>query len=465
MTSTAAERLLLLIDDRPAEARLLKAVAARASWRTLAAASMGEAMALLRRPGTPPPDAVLVRWDVAGHGSAIPAIVGHHRIGKAPILLLTAQDEMTAALRAGAADVLIEPVSAERLLTALTNLDAGLPAALRPLAEKIGRPIAIEEMVGTAPAFVTAMGAARRAARGDMPVLIEGAPGTGKESLAGAIHAASLRAARPFVVVNCRTVPRNVIDSELFGHEQGAFPGAFERRIGRAVAADGGTLFLDEVTTLPEEVQARLLRLVRMGEVRAIGATAPRRVDIRIIAGVDGAIGDAIEAGHFGVDLGRALAGARIMLPSLAERREDIPALATALLGVIRAVTGAGPTAISPAAGAILQGQDWPHNVRQLQSVLLRLGAHVAGTTLDADVMNDLARTSPPPPRSDVSAMPLEIFDSNGHLRPLEAIEADVIRLAIDHYSGRMSEVARRLGIGRSTLYRKLGELGIHEAA
>ena len=103
--------------------------------------------------------------------------------------------------------------------------------------------------------------------------------------------------------------------------------------------------------------------------------------------------------------------------------------------------------------------------MRQLQSVLLRLGAHVAGTTLDADVMNDLARTSPPPPRSDVSAMPLEIFDSNGHLRPLEAIEADVIRLAIDHYSGRMSEVARRLGIGRSTLYRKLGELGIHEAA
>jgi DNA-binding NtrC family response regulator len=461
--ASACERQLLLIDDRTAEVRLLKAVATRAGWRSLCATDPGDALALIRRPANRP-DAILLPWN-DGSGAQAIALLAARGITPAPIVLARSPTELAAALRAGAGDVLIEPVSAERLLAALQAIEDQASGPLRLLTEKIVHPATFDRLVGAAPGFLAAIDAGRRAAEAVGPVLIEGEAGVGKEAFARAIHAASPRADRPLAIINCRTVPRNLIDSELFGHEQGAFPGAFERRVGRVVAAQGGSVFLDEVTALPAESQQRLLRLVGAGEVRPLGSNIATRVDVRVLAAVDGQLASAIKAGGFDATLGRVLAANRLAIPSLAERRADIPMLAQELLALIHFETNAGPNSLSPEAAALLRDQDWAGNVHQLQSALLRLGARTAGPVLDVSDMAGL-RQAQRPERAEPGAEPVSLFDPSGHLRPLEAIEADVIRLAIGHYSGRMSEVARRLGIGRSTLYRKLGDLGIqHDAA
>ncbi|MFW2831256.1 sigma-54-dependent transcriptional regulator [Sphingomonas sp. ID0503] len=461
--ATEPERQLLLIDDRAAETRLLKTAAARAGWRSLCAETLHDAFAIVNRAATRP-DAILLRWD---DGVAQAAIESLERKGMAPapILLIASHKEMAAALRAGAADVLIEPVTAERLLMALDGLRQSEAGALRMLTEKISQPIRFDELIGETSVFTDAVAAARRAAAGAGTILIEGEAGVGKQAFASAIHAASGRASQVFAVVNCRTVPRNMIDSELFGHEQGAFPGAFQRRAGQIVQAHGGTLLLDEIDALSLESQGRLVHFLQTGEVRPLGSTAGSLADVRVIAAVDGSLDD-IAAG---AEFDPALAGmldARFTIPPLRERRGDIPALAADLIAVIQEEVGTGPGALSMEAAKLLQNLQWPRNVRQLQSVLIRLSAVAEGDILDIGDLGELATLLPrieanvdrrPAPET---VSPIAVFDEKGHLRPLDEIEADIIRLAIERYDGRMSEVARRLGIGRSTLYRKLGELG-----
>ena len=469
------QRLLMLIDDEPAQRRLVAAIAARRGWRTHFAGDGETAIATLGTPDGMALDAVILDHSSPDFEAAAVIAELRARRPQLPILMLTANGTVGAAveaMRAGATDFLVKPLASERLLAALEAAVGGKTAGeLRPLTEKLSVPLAFEEIVGSAPQFRAALAIAAKAARARVPVLIEGESGVGKEVVADAVHNASPRNRKDVVRVNCGAIPANLVESELFGHEKGAFTGAFERKIGRFQEADGGTLFLDEVGEMPLEAQVKLLRVLQSGEIQPIGARHAKEVDVRVIAATNKTLLAEVEAGRFREDLYYRLNVVQVTIPPLRERNGDIPALARHLLARIAEQPGLRELGITDDALALLGTYDWPGNVRQLQNALFRAAVLCDGdglTRADFPQIAQLALGRPaggPVGGQASGAAGVTLFRPDGNLRALDEIEADVIRLAIGHYRGRMTEVARRLGIGRSTLYRKLGELGIDQSA
>ena len=465
------QRLLLLIDEEPAQRRLIAALAARAGWRSIFAADGEMGVAMLGTQDGMQLDAILLdHWAPDADATGVIAALRERRPAL-PIMMLTANGSVAqavAAMRAGATDFLVKPLAPERLLAALEAAVAGTAAGeLRPLTEKIPALLAFDEIVGSAPEFRSALAIAAKAARARVPLLIEGESGVGKEVVAEAIHAASPRSKKPMITVNCGSIPANLVESELFGHEKGAFTGAFERKIGRLQEADGSTIFLDEVGEMPLDAQVKLLRVLQTGEIHPIGARHSKDVDVRIIAATNKRLLDEVEAGRFREDLYYKLNVVPVTIPPLRERAGDIPALARHLLARIAQQPGLRPLGITDDALALLADYDWPGNVRQLQNALFRAAVLCDGAALTKLDFPQIASLGARRQATTQAAMAggVTLFHADGNMRPLEDIEADVIRLAIGHYRGRMTEVARRLGIGRSTLYRKLGELGIEHAA
>ncbi|WP_037501084.1 sigma-54-dependent transcriptional regulator [Sphingomonas jaspsi] len=472
-------RSLLLVDADANERRQLSAVASRAGWTTVGAACSESAVGLLQGPhGREVQAAILSSWDEIDGPDLLKAL----RTCRAalPIIVLAEGGSVALAveaMRAGASDYLAKPVAPERLLEALQiHADRRRPnGELAPLSEKLAPVLALEELVGASPDFRSAQAIAAKAARNRLPILIVGEAGTGKETFARAIHHASLRARGPLMVVDCKAVAANIIESELFGHVPGAFPGAFSEKVGKLVEADGGTLILDEVGELPKETQAKLDRVLATGEVRPVGCNGSHSVDIRIVATSSRAL-----PGDFHGGLAERIGTTVVNLPPLRDRSGDIPALARHLLTRFANEPGMKAMSIGNDALGVLMRYGWPGNVRQLAGVLFRAALQADGQALTAEDFPHIAVQSRfSGRRSDVSpdigqastdaavsgGPQVTLFRQDGHLRTLDEIEADLIRLAIGHYRGRMTEVARRLGIGRSTLYRKLGELGIDTAA
>ena len=471
-------RSLLLVDSDAGERRLVAATAARAGWTVVNAADEETAIALLQGPhGREVQAALLGSWDP----NATPELIAGLRSvrAKLPVIVLAGDSVSDAveAMRGGATDFLARPVAPERLLEALAaNADRRRGAGeLAPMAEKIAPVMALEQLIGSGPEFRSALAVAAKAARSRLPILIIGEPGTGKETFARAIHAASLRARGPLVEVDCKAVPANIVDSHLFGHEKGAFPGAFDSRAGKLLHADGGTLLLDDITALPLETQERLDRVLATGEVRPVGCNGSHSVDVRVIATSNHVLPPEFEPG-----LAERISATTVVIPPLRERSSDIPALARHLLARFSEQVGMRTLSIGSDALAVLMRYGWPGNVRQLTAVLFRAALQCDGHSLTAEHFPHIAIQSRFTSRQSdrvadisdssseaalVGSQGVTLFRSDGHMRPMEDIEADIIRLAIGHYRGRMTEVARRLGIGRSTLYRKLGELGIDTAA
>jgi DNA-binding NtrC family response regulator len=467
------DRLLMLIDDEPAQSRLISALAAREGWRTLVVSDSETAIATLgTRQGMQLSAIILDQW-VPGDDACTLIEELKKRRPALPILMLTASASpllAVDAMRAGATDYLIKPVAPDRLMQALrsaTKREAPRDE-LQPLTEKIDQVLDFDAMIGNAPNFRAALAKAAKTARGHGNVLIEGESGSGKEMLVRAMHAASPRAKAPFRSINARAVPPNAIESVLFGHEQGAFPGAFERQIGALQHCDGGTLVLDEVDRLPMDLQEKLAEVLRTGVVRPVGARHGFRIDVRVLSASNLPVSALNDAGYFHPALHEVLAPVSITLPPLRERSGDIAALARHFLARIGEQPGLRSLTITDGALALLAAFDWPGNVRQLQATLFRAAVFCDGDALTADSFPQLSDMLGQPadlrdPKHD--GVGVMLYTEDGNLRSLDEIEADVIRLAIGHYRGRMTEVARRLGIGRSTLYRKLGDLGIESAA
>lgn len=469
----AEQRLLMLIDDEPAQSRLITALAAREGWRTLVVDEAEKAIATLgTRQGMQLSAIILDQW-VPGDSACELIAELKQRRPALPILMLTASTSpllAVEAMRAGATDYLVKPVAPERLMQALRNATTREAPRneLTPLTEKMPARLDFDAMIGTAPGFRDALAKAAKAARGHGHVLIEGESGTGKEMLVRAIHAASPRAKAPFRMINVAGISPSSLESVLFGHEKGAFPGAFERQTGALQHCDGGTLVLDEVDRLPPELQDRLTEALANGTVRPIGARYSYKVDVRILSASNLPLTDLVAGGHFRADLLEQLSRTTVTLPPLRERAGDIPALTRYFLARIGEQPGLRQLGITEGALKLLAAFDWPGNVRQLQAVLFRAAVFCDGDALtESDfpqlrqMIGDMADAQMPV----TEGVGVQIYTADGNLRPLEEIEADVIRLAIGHYRGRMTEVARRLGIGRSTLYRKLTDLGIESAA
>lgn len=471
--------MLMLIDDEPAQRRLVSALAARAGWRTIHAGDEETAIAMLGTQDGMQLDAVLLDQWSPDFDPVVTIRAIRERRPALPVLVLTAHNDVAVAveaMRAGATDYLSKPMAPDRLLAALNaTLAEGAPKGeLRPLTEKITAPLSFEDVVGSAPQFRAALAVAAKAARARVPVLIEGESGVGKDVIAHAIHAASPRHRQAMIAVNCGAIPTNLVESELFGHERGAFTGAFERHVGKFVAADTGTIFLDEVSELPLDAQVKLLRVLQDGEVQPVGARMSHHVDVRVIAATNKRLAQEVEAGRFREDLYYRLNVVQLTVPPLRERMGDIPALCRHLMARIATQPGLRSLGLTGDALALLMRHDWPGNVRQLQNALFRAAVLCEGDALTPQDFpqiaaqielkaSDTQRPVPGPAAEDAGGITL--FEGDGHVRQLAEIEADVIRLAIGHYRGRMTEVARRLGIGRSTLYRKLAELGIESAA
>lgn len=469
-----AERLLMLIDDEPAQSRLISALAAREGWRTIVVADSESAIATLgTRQGMQLSAIILDQWVPGDDACSLIEELKARRPGLPVLMLTTSASPLLAveAMRAGATDYLIKPVAPDRLMQALrsaTRQEAPRDE-LQPLTEKMGTVLDFDAMVGTAPMFRAALAKAAKAARGHGNVLIEGENGTGKEMLLRAMHAASPRSRAPFRLINARGIPAHSIESVLFGHEKGAFPGAFERQMGALQFCDGGTLVIDEVDRLDMAMQAKLAETLATGVVRPVGAKHGFRIDLRVLSASNLPLIDAKNAGYFHPALLEQLGATRIALPALRDRAGDIPALSRYFLTRIGEQPGLRTLTITDSALSLLSAYDWPGNVRQLQQVLFRAAVFCDGDALTAASFPQLTEMlgsefddQRDPRQEGVGVM---LYTDDGNLRPLEEIEADVIRLAIGHYRGRMTEVARRLGIGRSTLYRKLGDLGIDNAA
>jgi DNA-binding NtrC family response regulator len=337
----------------------------------------------------------------------------------------------------------------------------------------------------------------RRAANSNIPVLIEGESGVGKELIARAIQGESARKNKPFVTVNCGAIPENLVESILFGHEKGAFTGASEKRIGKFVEADGGTLFLDEIGELPLEAQVKLLRALQDGEIDPVGGKQRVKVDIRLISATNQNLINLVHDGRFREDLYYRLNVFPIWVPPFRERLDDVPDLVSHFVARFAAEEGKRINGIEPDALAMLMRYSWPGNIRQLENAVFRavvladtptltvnefpqIAAHVEGYAvtvppapapkdrtprIEGPVMLGDSPNTPAtihvPSGNGRDAVGIPALSDSGDIRSLEAVEADMIRLAFGRYRGRMTEIAKRLGIGRSTLYRKMREIGL----
>lgn len=468
--------MVLLVDGDAAHARFVASIAARGGWRTLIASDCAEALPILGTHDGLLLDAVLIddRAVRDNLGETIESMRSYRP--SLPVLLIGEPGRRTCALQglaAGISDFMDKPLTSERLAAALDMAIAPMAQGeLRPLSEKFLQPLSIEEIIGSTPAFRTALAIAAKAARTRVPVLIEGEAGTGKSLLAHAIHQAGLRPRSPVIEVDCGHHSEAMIGPVLFGHERGAFAGAFERRIGELARAEGGTLILDRIERLPMDVQAKLSDTLDTGRMTPIGSSISQPVDIRLISCATQSLKQRARDGLFREDLLARISVAEVALPPLRDRRVDIGALSRHLLARIAALPGMSSLSLSGDLIDALAAWNWPGNVRQLHDTLLRAACTATGPQLSLDDFPALVAERARQPEDMKNGRPLPgdgigvtLYRADGNLRALQDIEADVIRLAIGHYRGRMSEVARRLGIGRSTLYRKLADLGIDTAA
>ena len=470
--ATDEGRLLMLVTTEQALSRTVTACASREAWRTSVVGSCAEAQATLASAEGADVDTVLFEGCETGVDSC--EFIREVKAARPDlsVVMLTSGDAprlAVEAMRAGANDYIIKPVTHERLAAALKSrsLIAEERDELQPLSQKLAPILEFEAMVGTDTHFRTALAKAATAARGHGHVLLEGESGTGKSMLMQAIHNSSTRAKGAWKIISCEGLPHNTLESLLFGHEKGAFAGAFDRQDGALAACDSGTLMLAGVDTMPLAIQDRLAEVLNSGIVRPTGATHGFRIDVRILAASRRPLNYQVEDGTFSAALYEALSTTRIPLPPLRERAGDIPGLTRYFLAQFAEIEGMNRHSIADSGLSLLEAYDWPGNVRQLQTALFRACLHEKREALTAHSFPHLGRLVGTASRGESRSRGLGVllYTGDGNIRPLEEIEADIIRLAIGHYRGKMTEVARRLGIGRSTLYRKLQELGIDNAA
>ncbi|OLE64604.1 MAG: hypothetical protein AUG03_08730 [Acidobacteria bacterium 13_1_20CM_2_68_14] len=431
--------------------------------RALQAADGEDALALLRREDVdlvvidlkmPKRDGFSVLQEMKTLGLDAPVIVltGHGSIEKA-----------VQAVKQGAHDFIEKPPDPDRLMLSVRNALA-LGLLKRENRELRGALAARNPLVGESQAMEALRREIARAAGSQSPVLITGENGTGKELVARAVHEGSARREGPFVAVNCAALPVDLFESELFGHEKGAFTGALARQVGRFERAHGGTLFLDEIGEIPPPLQAKLLRVLDTMTIERLGGDQPFRVDARVIAATNRDLSAAMAAGSFRQDLYYRLAVLPIVVPPLRSRRDDLPALAAHFLDLTRREGATRARSFSEESLRLLVSYDYPGNVRELRNLIERLALCAAGETItDGEARAVLPAPAPSSGPSTAPPAPLRAAaDTKPTLRKiLEDAERTALKEALERNRWQMARTARELGLERSHLYKKLKALGI----
>jgi len=367
-----------------------------------------------------------------------------------PVVLLTAEpsvDLMLEAIGEGAHEVLPKPLPPGKLRGIVHAISRA--GAIRPLSAATADANAI---VGSSPEMLSAFASVARAAASDATVLVLGESGTGKEMIARVLHAHSRRAKGAFVAINCAAIPENLLESELFGHEKGAFTGAIGRRIGRFERASGGTLFLDEIGDMSLALQSKILRALQEREIERVGGEGPVPIDVRIVAATNRDLKAAVEEGSFRIDLYYRLAVVTLHLPPLRQRGEDMDRLVEHFVVQYARQHGKSIRGISEELFGVLRTYSWPGNVRQLRNVVERAVVMCSSHVL---LPQDL-----PPEISQPESRGLE-DEAEGQLCTLQEMERRYILRAIRETGNSLTLAAERLGIHRNTLRRKMAEYGL----
>ncbi len=375
-----------------------------------------------------------------------------------PVMILTAHgsiEKAVEATRLGAFDFIEKPPHAEKILVSARNAlrQASLEEENRELREEttLG-----DDMVGSSEPMQRLHEQIRRVAPSQARVLILGENGTGKELIARALHHRSGRSDGPYVRVNCAAIPRDLFESELFGHERGAFTGATTRRRGKFARADGGTVFLDEIGEIPIELQPKILRVIESGEIEPVGSDDERTVDVRVLAATNRDLDRAVEEGLFREDLYYRLKVVILEAPPLRARLDDLPALTEHFLKLACAENALGPKRLAPEGLELLMAHDWPGNVRELGNLVERLVILTPDETIGAFEV----REALPDPRRSIRGKP----DGPRPLREtMTDLEREVVLAALERNRWRMAATARELDLERSHLYKKLKALGIEK--
>ena len=441
-----AQRRILILDDEENIGRSLKLILEREGYAVTVCLSVGEARAHPHRP-----DAYLVDVRLPD-GSGID-FVRSLKVSDvvAPILMISGHGtiaDAVEAVRAGAFDFLEKPLSRDKVLLALKHaLDQ---SKLREENRRLREIAGTTRMIGSCTAFERVLEQATMAARSDARVLLTGESGTGKELLAAHLHAESPFANGPFVKVNCAAIPTELIESELFGHEKGAFTGATAARRGKFELADGGTLFLDEVGDLHAASQAKLLRVLQEGEFHRVGGEQAIKVSVRVVSATNRDLQEMVQQQKFREDLYYRLCVVPVRVPALRERREDIRALAEYFLAEFCARNNFKPKSFERDVTDTLEDHHWPGNIRELRNTVERMAILTRGDVLTAEsipVEIRLSRGASPP---------------KGNLREAkESAEREHILRALDEAKWNVSSAARALGMERTNLHKRIRALGL----
>jgi DNA-binding NtrC family response regulator len=380
-----------------------------------------------------------------------------------PVVMITAHgSEKVAveAMKAGAEDYVPKPFDNDeiRLVVRRALERTRLAREHRLLVDRIERDYGFGALIGSGSAMKLVFETIQRAAETDLTVLVRGESGTGKELVAQALHGRSPRCARPFVAVNCAAISRELVESELFGHEKGAFTGADARRVGRFEAAQGGTVFLDEIGDMPLETQAKVLRVLEERTLERVGGNSTIPIDVRVVAATHRDLEKEVADGRYREDLYYRLKVVQCELPPLRERPEDIPALCQRFIGQLAQRLEREEKAVSRAALIQLTRHGWPGNIRELRNCIERAFVMSVGDVIEPD---DLA-LEVQPTRETTGPVPGETF-SETKKRTVEAFERAYLLAALEQHGGNVSRTAEAIGMVRQSLQQKIRDLGLRE--
>ncbi len=458
---------ILLVEDSPSLARTYRAQLEKAGHVVLAADSLAQARTAFERSQ---PDCVLLDLQLPdGNGLDLLQEWQQSPDALVSVVVITANGSMTTAIdamRAGASDFIVKPFDAERLQTTVVNAveKHRLVRTVHAFRKSAGS-AGIGTMIGSSLAMQAVYKTIEAAAPGAASVFITGESGTGKELAARALHEQSERSAKPFVALNCGALPKDLLESELFGHIKGAFTGATADRAGAAATADGGTLFLDEICEMDLDLQSKLLRFIQLGEYRRVGEDKARTADIRFVCATNRSPAFEVKAGRFREDLFYRLHVIPLALPPLRERGKDIGLLAESFLGKIAAQEGAGERRFDEAALNALNGYAWPGNVRELENLIRRLVVLTHEENISTDMVLEAIGQLPnvgddsmwalAPTGDALRQHVAQESESMSAIQPLWVTERDAIESAVSQCEGNIQRAARMLEISPSTIYRK----------
>jgi DNA-binding NtrC family response regulator len=460
------EPVLIVEDDKMQQRMLATLLRRKLNFESCVASNGHEALEMLKQEKGKYIKLIILDINMPIMGGMETLEILNQRYPSIPVIMLTGNQEVedvVQAMKLGAIDFLAKPYDAERVaITAKNALKIGLLSkeVTRLKKEKSGA-FTFQNLIGHDGGLSEIVNIGRKAAASDIPALITGETGVGKEVFAQAIHGESQRTGKAFVAVNCGAIPNQLVESTLFGHEKGAFTGATDKAIGKFREANGGTIFLDEVGDLPLDAQVKLLRVLQEKEVEPVGASKSTSVNIRVISATNRNLKEEVLAGRFREDLYFRLNVLEIDIPPLRERKQDIALLLHHFIERFAALETRPLCVVSDHAQDLLMKHDWPGNVRELENAINRAMVLDEDHILDIDDFSKVIESTPSLVNAFIAKNPMDysIFNQAGEFKSMEAIELEIISMALLKFNHNVTKAAKAVGMAKSTFYRKMNNL------